>query len=298
MAKPKKKDDKARAESKTLWGTTTLFIVFGALLFAIFWWARTDGESEVAWKIRNLLGIQLLEQAAAEATPEPEPPAPVIEPETEPEPEPEPIVVEAPPEPEPETIDWSTFRNRSELWPESLKIMADQEVVLTYRGNSYGEVNFEPGQPLDVIGFSENGYIFGRTGGTEMEVHLSETDFAAWFEAQHGDDYELGATPEKEAIRQVRDFEQELITELRRWCLRNYQTPLIEINEDNLVLRWHSRSRDESDADYSLEAMSVARAYLRIQAELGGQDNYASCEIRDPETGQLMGSKGIFIPRF
>ena len=293
MPKKTQKSEKEKAETKALWQTTTLFVVFGALIFAMLWWARTDGESTVAWKIRNLLGIELLQEAAPPPPPEP---APVIEPEpvVEPEPEPEPFIPEEPPEPE--ALQWADFRNRSNLWPQSLKITVDREVTLRYHGNTYGEVAFEKGQLLDVIGFSENGYVFGRVGGNEMEVHVAATNFDSWFDQQHGADYEL-TTPEKESSRPADDFEEELITELRLWALRNYKTPLIEINENSLVLRWHARSRGESEANYSLEALGVARAYLRIQAKLGGNDNYASCEIRDPDTGRLMGSNGIFIPR-
>jgi hypothetical protein len=289
-AKPTNKD-KDKAKMKAAWKTTTLFVVFGSVIFAIFWWARHDDESDVAWKIRNLLGIELLEKPA------PAPAPPVIEPEPQPEPEPEPIVFEESAAPEPEELTWPDFRSRSELWPDTLKVMVDEEVTLTYRGNTYGEVSFTPGQALRVMGLSDSGYVLGRTGGTGMEVHVSETNFSSWFEENHGELFEI-TVPEKESIRQAEDYEEELITELRRWCLQNFNTPLIEINEDNLVLRWHSRSRGESQANYSLEALSVARAYLRIQTQLGGKDNYASCEIRDPDSGKLMGSNGIFIPRF
>ncbi|PXA03558.1 hypothetical protein DDZ13_11285 [Coraliomargarita sinensis] len=302
MATNEKKDQKKQAEAKAAWKTTTLFIVFGSLIFAVFWWARTNDESEVAWKIRNLLGIQLVDKPAEEAADNKPLATDQIDDEpAELEPGPEPVedsaVVEAAPEPEPEAIQWPAFRKRSDLWPKTLNIMVDQEVTLLYQGTSYGEVTFQSGQPLSVINLSENGYVFGRTGGNEMEVHVSETNFATWFEQTHGDLYEI-TVPEKETNRLADDFEDKLITELRIWCLKNYQTPLVEINEDHLVLRWHSRSRGDNEANYSLEALSVARAYLRIQAELGGEDNYASCEVRDPDTGQLMGSKGIFIPRF
>jgi len=297
MPKKANKISEDKAETKALWKTTTLFIVFGSLIFAIFWWARNDNQSEVAAKLRYLLGIELVEKSAPEPIPVPVPP--VIEPAPEPEP-PEPLVFEEPepPEPpEPEALEWTEFKNRSSLWPRTLNITIDQEVTLTYHGNTYGEVAFKPGQALAVIGFSEDGYVFGRVGGNEMEVHVSATNFESWFENEHGENFVV-SPPEKEIIRPASDFEDELITELRIWCLKNYKTPLIEINENNLVLRWHPRSRDEADANYSMEALSVARAYLRIQAKLGGSDNYASCEIRDPDSGQLMGSNGIFIPRF
>lgn len=297
----KNSDKKKKAETMAIWKTTTLYIVFGSLVFALFWWARTDGQSEVAWKVRNLLGIQLLEEALPE--PAPEPVSPVIEP--EPVVEPEPIAFEPPettePEPpeapEPEALKWAAFKDRTSMWPDSLQIMVDQEVTLTYRGNSYGEVSFNSGQALDVIGFSENGYVFGRSIGNEIEVHVSETNFGTWFESEHGALYEI-TYPERERISQPSDFDQELITQLRIWCLKKYNTPLIEINEKNLVLRIDPKGNERSSGSYALEAMSVARAYLRIQAELGGSDTYASCEIRHSGTGKLLGSKGIFIPRF
>jgi len=104
--------------------------------------------------------------------------------------------------------------------------------------------------------------------------------------------------PEAKKNPRAIDYEQQLITELRRWLLRAYHTPLIELGEDTLILQWPTRTRDLAEIDYAQEALNVARAYLRIQSELGGSDNYASCEIRDPNTNALLGSKGIFMPRF
>jgi hypothetical protein len=289
-----KKANKDKAETKALWKTTTLFIVFGALIFAAFWWARNDDQSEVAAKLRHLLGIQLVEKQA----PEPEPAPVAFEEPDEAPPPPEPFDAGEPEPAEPEPLSWEAFAGRKSLWPDALAITVDKEITLTYRGKTYGEVAFEPGQELNVFDLSENGYLYGRVGGNEMEVHVSATNFSDWFAKTHGENYVLSSLPKRENTERVEDFEEELITKLRIWCLKNYKTPLIEINEDNLVLRWHSRSGNGGEADYSLEALSVARAYLSIQAQLGGHDNYASCEIRDPDTGRLMGSKGIFIPRF
>lgn len=303
MTKSAKKGDPKKAKTKALWKTTSLFVVFGSLIFTMLWWARTDSESAVAWKIRNLLGIELATQT--EPATEREAIQPMVErqPEaetetqtkTQTETQTEPLVT---PEPvKAESLDWDEFINRPNIWPETLKIMVDQEVTLTYHGNTYGRVSFKKGQPLNVDGFSEEGYASGRSGGNEMEVHVSETNFNTWFQDQHGDQLEL-SIPEKQSSRQADDFEEELITELRLWALRNYNTPLIEINENNLVLYWRPRSRGTSESNYALEALSVARAYLRIQTKLGGKDNYATCEIRDPDTDKLIGSKGAFIPRF
>ena len=130
-----------------------------------------------------------------------------------------------------------------------------------------------------------------------MVVQLSATNFSKWFKDTHGEDYEI-TYPEVENNTRADDFEQELITRLRRWSLQMYKTPLIEVGENSLILRWHSRAREQAEVNYAQEAMNVARAYLRIQAELGGSDNYASCEIRDTDTGELLGSNGIFMPRF
>lgn len=288
MSKSKIQDKKQQAESKALRRTTTLFIVFGGVIFAVFWWARNDDKSEVAAQIRELLGIQLVLKQAPE--PASAPPAPVYEP--EPAPEPEPIVFEEPAEPEPQALDWADFVADQSIWPRQLEIVIDPVITLRYRGKSFGEMGFEAGQILTVINFSKDGLAFGRTNGNEIEIHVSATNFSGWFEKTHGESYEI-TLPERVTRREVKDFEDELITNLRIWCLKNYSTPLIEINENSLVMRLHA----EGNSDYALEAQSVARAYLRIQAGLGGNDNYASCEIRDSKTGRVVGSKGIFIPR-
>lgn len=294
MPKRKKKNKKEQSESKALWRMTTLFIVFGAVIFGLFWWARTDAQSESAKKFRELLGIVLIDAPE----PEPEPIAPVYQPEPEPapepEPKPEPVIAVEPPEPK--ALSWSHFRSQSQMWPTTLEIAVDKEVSLTYRGKVYGEVAFSSGQILNVIEFSQNGFVHGRINGNEMEVHVSATNFSAWFEETHSEDYEM-TIPDKEIIKPAKDYEQELITNLRIWSMQNYNTPLIEINQDNLVLRLKPR-RSEANPDYSPEAHSIARTYLRIQAELGGTDTYVSCEILDSKTGAVIGSKGIFIPRF
>lgn len=283
---PGKKNNQAK--SAAAWKLTTLFIVFGGMAFGILWWARTDADSEAARKIRELTGIVLVGQPA----PEPEPVKVA---------EPEPVeIVEAPEPPkpqEPTELDWSAFRSQSEMWPDWLKVMVDKEITLTYRGKSFGEVTFSEGQLLNVKGFSGNGLVAGRTGGSEMEVHISATNFSDWFEEEHGDQHFMNY-PEKQSIEPAADFEDELITELRIWSMQNYNTPLIEIGENNLVLRIHKDTERDNDANYAPEAMGVARAYLRIQGELGGTDNYASCEIRDTATGELLGANGIFVPRF
>lgn len=134
-----------------------------------------------------------------------------------------------------------------------------------------------------------------------MEVQLSATNFNAWFEDTHGDAHSVTypkASPKARENARPDSFEQELITQLRRWALQTYQTPMIEIGENNLVLTWNSQAREDNAVNYKQEALNVAQAYLRIHAELGGSDNYASCEIRDSNTGALLGSMGFFMPRF
>ena len=284
---------KNTTKSTAAWKLTTLFIVFGGMVFGILWWARTDADSDAAKKIRELTGIVLVTQP----TPKPEP-VKVIEPEPEPV---EIVVAPEPPEPpdpqKPTKLDWSTFRSQPEMWPNFLRIMVDKEVALTYRGKSFGEVKFTEGQLLKVKGFSENGFVVGQTEGSEMEVHLSATNFIKWFEEEHGDQHFMDY-PENQSIEPSAGYEDALITELRIWSMQNYNTPLIEIGENNLVLRIQKDSERGNHANYAPEAMSVARAYLRIQADLGGTDNYASCEIRDTATGELLGANGIFVSRF
>lgn len=295
MPKKPKNRTKKQAETRLMWLTTFILAVLASVIFLGLKWAQSEDESELAQTIRDVTGIQLLQEPAPPPEPAPNPFDSDIEP--PPEVEPEPVVIEEPEPPEPETIAWDTFVNRSGMWPDNLKITVDQTVALTYRSRKYGEVSFQSGQILDVISFNENGYAYGKIGGTEMEVQLSATNFETWFEKEHGDLYHI-TYPEKKAPSRADDFDQKLITELRRWCLQNYKTPLIEIGENSLILRSHSSARKELGMDYAQEALNVARAYLRIQAELGGRDNYASCEIRDSETGALLGSKGIFMPRF
>lgn len=278
---------KAKAAPKAAWRITAIYVMLGALIFGVFWWARNNTQSEVAQQIRDLLGIHPAKQAAPEPQPEPivvnDTPAPVVP-------------QEPPPPPEPEDITWQDFVANRSIWPSELKIEIDPVVTLRYQGRSFGEMGFESGQILNVINFTKEGLAYGRTYGNELEIHVSATNFEEWFEQNHAEDYNLDY-PKRVKRGEAEDFDEELITNLRIWSIQNYNTPLIEVQEDKIVLRLHSDGRTKLSEGYSLEAQSVARAYLRIQAELGGDDNYASCEIRDIDSGKLIGSKGIFIPR-
>lgn len=295
-----------KADAAAAWKLTTLFIVIGALIFGIFWFARTNNESATAYKLRQLLGIFLVNKSAPAPAPvvtTPEPasapqPETELNPELNPEPEPEPVIVEVEPEPVVlESMTWSNLKSNPVMWPDSLNINVDKEAELRYRGNIYGEVSFSSGQYLEVLEISAEGFIRGRINGTEMEVHATATNFRTWFEEKHGDRYEI-TIPKKEFLEKVEDYEEQLIADLRIWTMQNYGSPLIEIGEDNLILRLQGDTSDNTGIDFSPEAHSIARAYLRIQAELGGTDTYASCEIVDLRSGRSLGSKGIFIPRF
>lgn len=299
-----KKNQKANAIAA--WKLTTLFIIFGAFIFGIFWFARTNSQSVTAYKIRQLLGIYL----ATKPAPPPAPvvtvtePQPAIEPEPaafdpvpEPEPEPEPVIVNVEPEPVVlESLTWSDYMRQPLMWPDSLEINVDKEAQLRFRGNVYGELSFRPGQLLEVFELSEGGFIRGRSNGTELEVHASATNFATWFEGKHGESHEI-TVPNKTIPEKVENYDEQLIANLRIWSMQNYGTPLIEIGENDLILRMPVKASESPNADMSSQAHSVARAYLRIQAELGGNDTYASCEIVDSRSGRSLGSKGIFIPR-
>lgn len=292
MPKSKAPANKKTQKSSAAWRIALIYVLLGTLAFALMWWARTNTTSKVAQSLRDLTGIVLWQEPAANPAPE------AIEPVIEPEPEAEPIeVVQEPtPPPEPKHLNWNEFKNLSNLWPASLEITVDKTVALTYRGKIFGEVAFNTGQNLSVINFSDNGFVYGRINGNDMEVHLAATNFNAWFKQQHGELYTI-SYPEKNITQPKDGFEEELITRLRIWCMTNYNTPLIEILESKLVLRMPSVSGQNTTSGYSLEALSVARAYLQIQDELGGNDTYASCEIRDSKTGALLGSNGLFIPK-
>ena len=293
MAKATKTDQQKQAEAKIRWITTLVYVALGSIIFGLLHWARTNEQSEPATKIREIANIELKPTEVA-PPPEPEPAEPVIEP----VPEPEPVVVEEPEPPEPESLAWDDFMDRSDLWPKTLEIVVDRKIDLIYQGKSYGEIEFSSGQKFEVGELSANGYLFGKTNGLETEIHASETNLLAWFDQEHGTEFEL-TYPDKLEIEKVDGFEQQLITEMRIWSMTNYNTPLIELGEEKLILRLKPVSKGgKSVQGYSLEALSVARAYLRIQASLGGDDVYASCEIRHSVTDELLGSEGMIIPRF
>lgn len=281
-------------------------IVLLVLLLGIgglFIWIRYDSGSEIARSLRDSMGMS----APAEPVDVTEPAAPsgfdfgLPEPEMSPRAEaialtPEPV--EIPPR-ELNRISWEEFTRTRRLWPKRLDIVIDQTIPVRYREQNYGEMIFTPGQVIEVFEITGDGRVLGSINDNEVFIPAYATNLAKWFVRTHGEYDELilseASPPMVSGSANEASADEDFFTQLRLWVFSNYDTPLIEITPETLILRW--TPTEEAEIDFRLEAREIARKYLLLGSEFGRIDNYANCEIRDRSTGELRGSNGIFIPK-
>lgn len=278
-------------QQKALAKVIAIFTVLSACLFGVLYWAKTNTESELAKQIRSTIGF-------AEPTDSTAPPAPVIEkvvvaPPPPPPPEPEPE-----PEPEPIAISFEQICNRRDLWPSQLTLTKAIEVPISYRGNTYGELSFPAGTPFTVDSLRKTQALNGYIEGNYLSIPVSQTDFVAWFNQRFDKSYVTEA-PIEQAFTAANNLDDshvqwDIHTQLLYWLQRNYGDCRIEIGENTLVMHW--KPQTEVEIDYRFEAREVSHRYLMLQAEKGGSDNYASCEIYYTPTGELLGTGSIFVP--
>ena len=279
--------------------TSLLILLLIAVVTSIYLWAKNDTDSAYAKHLRDWIGIRATGEEPAQTK------TPVIEPVKAPEPvQDSPATDEIQAEVKPlNQLAWKDFVQRKKLWPETLEIVIDQVIPVRYRSRNYGEMIFVPGQKMDIIDITANGQIIGSINNNELSITIEATNLIEWFSQKHRSYDELllpsaqDASTQPSRVSQSNDTDPQevLIARMRVWSMTNYDTPLLDITEDGLVLRW--LPKEETEIDFRLEAREIARNYLRISAELGNLCNYAVCEIRDPATGDLLGSNGIFIPK-
>jgi hypothetical protein len=265
-----------------------MLIGIGVVLF----WATREADSPVAEKIRQIFGI----------------PDPIKEVESPPEVTPPPIPEPAPPPPPPpppppkalDVLSWDTYLGRRNLWPKRVSIIADQAIPIHFNGMEIGEIYFIKGQEIEVESLLEGEEIYGHIHNNYFVLPAQFTDLANWFVRQYGNQYELklaaGSHNNAPETRQSLEGSRmnEAIQQLQKWCMRNYGDVNVEITENALVLRWLPSERTRTD--FRFEAQRVAHQYLLIQARLGGEDNYAVCQIRHPGNNELLGTGSMFIP--
>lgn len=275
-----------------------IFILLILLFFigATLYWAHVDRDSRLAATIRELTGIPLAggEALADDADP-------VVEPEQPPEPAAE---VEEPIEPEPEpeklVLDWPGFLERDFLWPDTLRITLEKSVPIQYYGTNFGEMFFTPGQLVQVDSIREDFTIRGTVNGNDLIIATDQTNFRDWLEETYGEEYILNIPKygqdagQKTERAELLSILPSVENELRRWALVNYQSGDLSIGPKEIVIAWALTVG--STSDYRYEARRIARKYLELQAEANGTDNFASCRIVHPETGELLGVDSIFIP--
>lgn len=282
----------------------TVFVVLIALLAGAFSQAQNEEKFEFAGKLRGAIGMPTIQtepelepEPQHSATAKPEISSPITTPDAD-------GAVEGQVASSEERfvlkeMTWAEFIERPSMWPDSLSITTEQEIPVRYRGNNYGKMVFSPGQMIEVFELSQDGRMLGSIGENIVFIPAYATNLKEWFLGRHGK-YEkliMPETPEvpRLANRLSDEDEQQLLTELRIWVLKNYDTHAIQIEEDKLTLQW--TPIEETDIDFRLEAREIARRYLMLGAAKGRDDNYASCEIVHASTGEFLGANGIFIPR-
>lgn len=296
---PKKTETPPNKTSRKGLFAVLLILVLGALLLGLLAWVKQDSSSGLTATIRETIGLASPEPAPEPGTPEPETTGTdslIAFPEAgeaiqeSPEQVPDPFPMNQ--------MELAGLAKRPSMWPESLAITIDQAIPVRYRDNNYGEMVFSTDQRIEVIELNRDGRILGSINDNLVSIPAAATNLEAWFVGMHGKYDELimpeAGAPLETSPRLSDENEQQLLTELRLWTVSNYDTHRIEITPDKLVLHW-TPSEDVA-IDFRLEAREVARKYLMLGAALGRRDNYASCEIRDEFTGEVLGSNGVFIP--
>lgn len=289
---------KKTVQRKALIKTILFFLLIGCACVLVLLWAARAEDSSIAKSIREVIGIAApaSTQVVVEVAP---PPPPVVKAAVEPVLES--IVVEPPP-----PIPAITFReicSQRHLWPDTLKLKLSKRVSIRYNGNNYGYMEFASGVSFRVDDLKPNGEIYGRVEGNYLSLSVLETDFEEWFSTNYGERYDLQLEVTDRVFRRsgaphklgTAEGDATFWAEMRIWCHQNYDSISLEIGEDSLVFRW--LPTEEVPINFQGEAREICRVYLMKRATLGGNENYAACEIRHPVTNELLGSSSIFIPR-
>lgn len=278
-------------QRKALAQTIALFIILSVAAVAILLWTQNATDSELAQKIRQTIGLS----SPTEPTP-----APVIITESEPEPELPPVIAPEPePEPEPTSLSFNQIASRTTLWPRELKLQEPIDVPISYRGNNYGELKFPAGAIIKIDSLRTPAAINGYIEGNYLSIPVSQTNFVDWFNQTYQKTYVTHApifannAPAQNDILNNNHTQWTIQSQLLYWLQRNYGDCRIEITENTLEVHWNPKT--DVAIDYRAEAREISHQYLMLQAEKGGQDNYASCEIYYTPTGQLMGTGSIFV---
>lgn len=302
---PAKRKSKQSDQQKALIKVLVILLFAAGAIIALIVWASQEAESELAAKIRQIIGISLSsDDTPAPATPEPAP-APIVETPTKPVEVQIKLEALAPPPPPPKpTIDLATLAETPSLWPQNLELNQSKQVEIRYNGNTYGYVEFNSDSVITVKEINSSGEILGTVNSNFLSLAPYETNLLEWLDATYGDSYQFDLDPNQRLSLpgdgnlpnlSTEEGQTDFWSEMRIWCYRNYESASISQGEDNLIFKW--LPKENSPIDFQLEAREIARFYLLQRAARGGHENYAGCEIRDPHTNELLGSAAIFIPR-
>jgi hypothetical protein len=274
-----------------------VFLIIGACTTLLIWASRTE-DSELAKSIREVFGLS-----------EPVTPEPAVTPPPTPPPAPK-VSEEAPPPPEPVVsppqkidITLAEMQQSPDLWPQTLNLTISRTVPIRCNGNEYGSLEFTPDMRLTVTSLEANGEVNGISNGNNISVHVQQTNLSEWFESAHGERFKLEPLPSQpeeagaDAGPRVGTPEGETAfwTDFQIWCKRNYDSISVEVAQNTLIFRWFQRA--DIETNYAAEARLIAEQYLKLRKEYGSDENYAPCEIRHPETDELLGSSSIFMPQ-
>lgn len=296
----KKKTKKQKASrSETVLRALAIFLLIAALAGVLFW-ASSAEDSRLAESIRGMVGLpDPTDQEVEESVPVTAPAEPEVTEAPPPSTEPEPA--EVPPPIRDITV--GEVAQSRDLWPQTLDLTVSRKVTIRYNGNQYGFMEFTPESRLEVVSLTDNAEVVGTISGNSLTILLQNTDFTEWFETTHGDRFNLQPMPPVPETQELKTAPlvsasgagDPFWTDLRIWCKQNYDSVLIEIGEDNIIFRWSQK--DLTTADYNMEARTIAEKYLRLRIRDGSDENYAACEIRHPDTDELLGASSVFMPQ-
>lgn len=199
-------------------------------------------------------------------------------------------------------ITFAEVAGRRALWPEVLTLKLDVEISIWYNEVNYGYMKFLRGRTVQVESLYKNGEILCEIDGNYMSLSVYETDFYGWFNEAYGEVYRLlpvtvdfDNQAQKRYSIDTQRGRDEFWAEMREWCYRNYDSPLLSAEEDTLLFQWVPK--EKVPIDFTGEAREIARQYLIRRAKYGSRENYAPCEIRNPQMGETLGASSLFIPR-
>ncbi|MFQ3225895.1 MAG: hypothetical protein ACI8Z5_002163 [Lentimonas sp.] len=263
-------------------------LIAGAVFFLN--WAKQDTKSELAYEVREVIGIE--HPLGSELAPVVVVPEPMVKP--------KPVVEVIAPRPLAIELSYADFVSKPDLWPRSLELTLETSVPILYRERDFGTMRFVPGLMLELDKVLASKEVVGSVNGNYLIVPAEKTSLMPWFHDTYRGKYFMRypgvlASAEGAAVDDGR-FHVDLLEGLRKWCYINFGDCTFDITDDALVLRW--RPKEDAPIDYRAEARAIAREYLKRQAELGATDNYAPCEIYDRSSGALLGIGSFFVPSF